>query len=646
MQRRYPIGAEIAPEGGVHFRVWAPRRKTVEVVLERPLPDGVPSGPGSVTPATEPGPEGTPLGSGFLVCEPDGYFSGLVPQATAGSLYRFRLDGAGAFPDPASRFQPKGPHGPSQVADPSRFNWQDRSWPGVSLKGQVIYEMHIGTFTREGTFQSARRELPELARAGFTVIELMPVADFPGRFGWGYDGVGLFAPVALYGTPDDFRQFVDDAHAAGIGVMLDVVYNHVGPDGNYLQQFSEDYFTTRYENEWGEAINFDGRNSGPVRDWVITNARYWVREFHLDGLRLDATQQIFDASPDNIMAALTRAAREEAAPRSIIVTAENEPQHTKLARPVECGGYGIDALWNDDFHHSALVAMTGQNEAYYSDYRGQPQEFISAMKYGFLSQGQIYRWQKKRRGTPALDRLPAQFVVYLQNHDQLANSCRGRRIDKITTPGRHRAMTALLLLAPGTPLVFQGQEFAASSPFLFFADHNPELKKLVREGRIKFLSQFSTLAQPEMCEFHIDPGDPDTFEASKLDLRERRNHAPVYQLYKDLLQLRRNDPVFGQQKPGGVDGAVLASEAFVLRYFGGHGDDRLLFINLGARLQLDRAPEPLLAPPEDAVWRLLWSSEHPRYGGCGTPPVETEAYWQIPGHAAVVMSPARSTGYD
>jgi maltooligosyltrehalose trehalohydrolase len=298
MPRRYPIGAEIAPRGGVHFRVWAPRRKTVEVVGSEASFSAAP-----------------------LEREPGGYHSGLVPQAANGSLYRFRLDGGDSFPDPASRFQPEGPHGWSQVVDPALFRWTDKTWPGIRLEGQVIYEMHIGTFTREGTFDAARRELPELAHAGISVIEIMPIADFPGRFGWGYDGVGLFAPVAIYGRPDDFRRFVDDAHHAGIGVILDVVYNHMGPDGNYLRQFSEDYFTSRYQNDWGEAINYDGANSGPVREWMIANARYWIEEYHLDGLRLDATQQIFDCSAENIIMAVTKSAREAAGARGIIVVA-------------------------------------------------------------------------------------------------------------------------------------------------------------------------------------------------------------------------------------------------------------------------------------------------------------------------------------
>ena len=616
MPRRYPIGAEIAPRGGVHFRVWAPRRKTVEVV------------------GSEPG-----FGAASLEREAGGYHSGLVPHAANGSLYRFRLDGGDCFPDPASRFQPEGPHEWSQVVDPALFGWTDKTWPGIRLEGQVIYEMHIGTFTREGTFDAARRELPELARAGISVIEIMPIADFPGRFGWGYDGVGLFAPVAIYGRPDDFRRFVDDAHHAGIGVILDVVYNHVGPDGNYLRQFSEDYFSSRYENDWGEAINYDGANSAPVREWVMANARYWIEEYHLDGLRLDATQQIFDCSVENIIMAVTKSAREAAGARGIIVVAENEPQATKLIRPIPQGGYGLDALWNDDFHHSARVALTARNEAYYTDYLGRAQELISAVKYGFLYQGQRYKWQKQRRGTPGLDLRPAQFITYIQNHDQVANSATGQRLHQLTSPGRLRAMTALLLLAPGTPMLFQGQEFAASSPFHYFADHRPELNQQVREGRTQFLMQFPSLAQPEMRDFDIDPSDPATFERCKLDLRERQRHAGIYALHADLLRLRRDDPVFRLQKRGGLDGAVFSDEAFVLRYFGQNGDDRLLLVNLGRDLHLDPAPEPLLAPPEDKLWELLWSSEDPGYGGSGTPPVDSEDNWRIPGQAAVVLRP-------
>jgi maltooligosyltrehalose trehalohydrolase len=615
--RRWPVGAEVMPQGGTHFRVWAPRRRQLAVVLEG--------------------------GASFpLTAEEGGYFSGLVDEARAGMRYQFRLDeGERLYPDPASRYQPDGPHGPSAIVDPHVFKWTDADWLGVSLPGQVIYEMHIGTFTPEGTWAAAQRQLAALAELGVTVLEVMPVADFPGRFGWGYDGVNLFAPTRLYGTPDDFRCFVDAAHTQGLGVILDVVYNHLGPDGNYLKEFAEAYFTDRYTTDWGEAINYDGPHAAEVREYFLCNAAYWIAEFHLDGLRLDATQNIYDQSEDHFLAELGRRVRAAAAGRATLLVAENEPQEVIQVQALEQGGYGLDGLWNDDLHHSAMVALTGRNEAYYTDYRGTPQEFISALKYGYLYQGQYYKWQKQRRGTPSLKLPPAHFVTFTQNHDQIANSGRGERAHALTSPGRWRALTALLLLGPGTPMLFMGQEFAASSPFLYFADHNQELAPLVCKGRAEFLAQFRSLATPEAQAVLRDPCDPQTFELSKLDLSERERHAEIYALHRELLRLRRSDPVFRAQRPGGLDGAVLGDEAFVLRFFGEAAgqldDDRLLLVNLGRDLHLHPAPEPLLAPPAGMHWEVLWSSEDPHYGGLGTPPLDTNEGWRLPGHAAVVL---------
>jgi maltooligosyltrehalose trehalohydrolase len=575
-----------------------------------------------------------------LVAEADGYFSGILPQARAGTLYRYSLDGSEThYPDPASRFQPEGPHGPSQVIDPGAFLWTDAAWQGVRLEGQILYEMHIGTFTQEGTWTAAARELAELAALGTTMLELMPVADFPGRFGWGYDGVNLFAPTRLYGTPDDFRRFVDSAHAAGLGIILDVVYNHLGPDGNYLKCFADAYFTDRYTTDWGEALNFDGDNATAVREYFLANASYWIDEFHLDGLRLDATQNIYDMSSEHILAALSQCVRTAARGRSPLLIAENEPQDVRLVQSREQGGYGLDALWNDDFHHSAMVVLSGHNEAYYTDHRGTPQEFISAMKWGYLYQGQWYRWQQQPRGTPAFGLKPATFVTFIQNHDQIANSARALRCHALSSPGRYRAMTALFLLGPGTPMLFQGQEFAASSPFFFFADHDQELAALVHKGRQEFMRQFRSVAMPQGQALLPDPADPATFARSKLDLSERQHHAEVYALHRDLLRLRHEDAVFRQQRIGGIDGAVLGQEAFVLRFFGDNGHDRLVLVNFGADLSLTPVPEPLLAPPLHMQWHLLWSSEHPRYGGGGIAPLHTDENWQLPGHATIVLLP-------
>jgi maltooligosyltrehalose trehalohydrolase len=616
--RRFPAGAEVCANG-VHFQVWAPKHKLVSLELSSNLEFSA-----------------NRRKIIKLDRQDQGYFSALVAETEPGTFYRIKLPD-GSFPDPASRFQPSGPHGPSQIVDPSQFRWTDGGWRGVSRRGRVIYELHIGTFTREGTWKAAQEQLPELARLGVTLIEIMPVAEFAGQFGWGYDGVDLFAPTHLYGTPDEFRTFVDRAHDAGLGVILDVVYNHLGPDGNYLKQFSDDYFTDRYQCEWGEAINFDGENSGPVRDFFTSNAEYWIEEYHLDGLRLDATQQIFDASPNHILAVLSRQLHESARGRNVFLVAENETQRAILAKPIEQGGYGLDALWNDDFHHSARVATTGRNEAYYSGYRGTPQELLSAVKHGFLYQGQWYGWQKQRRGTPAFGLEPEQFISFIQNHDQVANSLRGLRLGSLTSPGRLRAITALLLLGPNTPMLFQGQEFGATAPFHYFADHFPDLASKVAKGRGDLLSQFDSVASPAAQNCLNEPHSKATFLACKLDLAEREKHATIYHLHGDLLKLRREDPVFSNHGPRSMDGAVLGPEALVLRFFGKRGQERLLLVNLGLDLEIGSIPEPLLAPPEYCNWALMWSSEDPCYGGCGTPQLRNDGPWRMPGHAALVL---------
>ncbi|HLY63804.1 MAG TPA: malto-oligosyltrehalose trehalohydrolase [Terriglobia bacterium] len=617
VKRRHPIGAEPRAGGGVDFRVWAPAAKNVQVCLE--------GGPGS--PATI-----------AMTAGDDGYFSCFIDSAGPSSSYRFQLDDQpNLLPDPASRFQPNGPHGASEVIDPYSFQWTDSGWPGITPLGQILYEMHIGTFTKEGTWKASSEQLKELASAGITVIEVMPIADFPGRFGWGYDGVNLFAPTWLYGRPDDLQSFIDEAHATGLGVILDVVYNHFGPDGNYITNFSPYYFNSKSTTDWGQAINFDGEQSSHVRAFFLANAAHWIEEFHFDGLRLDATQDIHDESSPHILREIGEIARSAAGTRKIIVIAENETQHTRLVRPPTEQGYGLDALWNDDFHHAAMVALTGRSEAYYTDYKGTPQEFISAVKYGYLFQGEWYAWQKQRRGTPALDLEPANFVTFIQNHDQVANTARGERPNLLATAGKYKAVTALLLLGPATPMLFQGQEFAATTPFLYFCDHKAELSKQVREGRAQFLSQFRSLALPEMQDVFGDPGNPSTFEASKLDFSERQKNVALYSLHKDLIALRRQDPVFCAPRKGALDGAVLSSEAFVLRYFGGEHGDRLLLINLGQDEHLDPAPEPLLAPPADSTWNVVWSSEDPKYGGYGTYPPDSSDNWRLPGNSAIVL---------
>jgi len=610
--RRYPIGAEPAGDGEAHLRVWAPDHQSITLVMD-----------GAALP---------------MIREDDGYFF-WEGKARAGSRYGFRFEGDDRlYPDPASRAQPDGPDGLSQVVDLSAYRWRDRAWAGVSLPGQVLYELHVGTFTREGTWRAAAAHLARLHAVGVTVIQMMPVAEFAGSFGWGYDGVQWFAPMHAYGTPADLQFFVDTAHGLGLAVILDVVYNHLGPSGNYLPKFSRFYRSTRYTNEWGEALNYDGPHNAGMRELVLANVAYWVREFHVDGFRIDAAQQIFDDSPDHILAALTRAAREAAGSRQVIVVAEDEPQRARLMRPPAEDGYGLDAIFNEDFHHSARVALTGIQEAYTSDYRGTSREWLAAALYGFLFQGQYYPWQSQDRGTPALDRPPCQFIAFLENHDQVANAAVGRRLIEIANLTSWRAMSALLLLGPWTPLIFQGQEWGSRAPFGYFSDHAPDLQARVLQGRKDFLSQFTRLAAA------FEGAGPDAigrplFEASKLDHDFEPEAHPLWRMFRDLTALRRGDASLGQ-KAARLCGATLDDRVLVLRFIGRAAhEDRLVVVNLGSDCDIAFVPEPLVAPPALFAWEVLWCSEDPAYGGVGIAGSDPPAKLVATGQATTVFRP-------
>ncbi len=616
VDRRLPIGAEVTAEG-VHFRVWAPKRRKVAVAI-----DG--------------------RGEFALAHEGGGYFAGGVVGIGAGTQYRFRLDdGHPFYADPASRFQPEGPHGLSEVVDAGGFKWTDAGFPGVDPSDTVLYELHVGTFTEEGTWRAAIDRLPALRDLGITCIEVLPVNECPGRWNWGYDGVNLFAPTRNYGRPDDMRAFVDRAHALGIAVILDVVYNHFGPDGNHVGQFTDTFFSTRHKTNWGTAINFDGEGSDGVREFFLANAKYWIDEFHVDGYRFDATQAIFDDGGSHILRDLSRVARKTAGKKRVYLISENEPQHTVIVRPESQGGHAMDALWNDDFHHSAFVALTGRSEAYLTDYLGRPQELLSAMKYGYLFQGQRYKWQGKRRGTPALDLPPSAFVNYIQNHDQIANFGRGHRIGKLAGVDELRAMTMLLLLAPQTPMLFQGQEWAASTDFNYFTDMGEDIARLIRAGRIAEITQFESMQDPAMVASLLDPSSEATFRSSKLRWaeRDRDGHAQMLLLTRELIRIRRNDPVLRRsQREKSIDGAVLGHGAMAVRFFGQHNDDRLLLHNQDGDEHLFVCPEPLLAAPEGKRWEVMLSSEEPRFGGHGVRPAETKAgVWHIPGRSAQLL---------
>lgn len=615
----FKLGALPLGHGQTRFTVWAKDRARVDVAVESPG-----------------GPSDLPLKR-----DSDGYYSAVHP-VPVGARYKYRLDGGEAFADPASRFQPEGPHGPSQVVDSAAFPWTDSKFGGAVLKGQVLYELHVGAYTAEGTYAALQRELKSLKSLGVTTLELMPLNAFPGKFNWGYDGVGLFAPCAVYGTPDELRALVNEAHAEGLAVILDVVYNHLGPDGNYLAQFAKSYFTDRHPSEWGTPLNFDGEDSRFVREFVLQNTAYWIEEFHLDGLRVDATQNLHDASKRHIVGDIVERARSAAPGKPILLIAESERQDMQLLKLKDAdkeSGLGVDALWVDDFHHSARVASTGNAEAYCQDYRGTAPELLSCVQRNSLYQGQWYAWQKQPRGNP-LRKVPSpRAVFFLQNHDQVANTLRGTRMHALAGESRTRALTTLLLTLPQTPMLFMGQEFFASSPFHFFVDHGDELQKKVNEGRETFLAQFPSAKHAIFTEGYHPCYGAQAFERSKLKLEERETHADALLFHRELLRLRREDPVLSRQDADGILGAALSERVLVLRFLGeGASADRLLLVNLGAQLTFSPCSEPLLAPDPGTIWSLLLSSEETRFGGRGGVYPTGEGPWTVPGECALLLA--------
>jgi maltooligosyltrehalose trehalohydrolase len=497
----------------------------------------------------------------------------------------YRLNGELTRPDPYARFQPAGVHGPSEVVDPNAFVWNDAGWRGVRVQGLVIYQLHVGTFTPEGTFEALMRELPRLKWLGIGAIQLLPLAEFPGERNWGYDGVDLFAVSRAYGGPVAFKRLVDAAHTLGLGVIVDVVYNHLGPDGNYLRDFATDYFTDRYHTPWGDAINYDGHNSAWVRRLMLDNARYWLREYHADGLRLDATHAIYDASPRHILAEITEAARAEAGPgRAIVLIAETGENDVRYLESVQDGGFGFDVVYADDFHHALRRYLVGDHEGYYADYDGTLDEVARCIEQGWLYEGQPTRSSngQRRRGTPARGRPAWQFLYVLQNHDQVGNRASGERLHHQVGSERFAAASALLLFLPFTPMLFMGQEFEASSPFQFFTDHNAKLGRLVTEGRRREFSAFSAFADPATRERIPDPQAQSTFLNSKLRLSEA--DAPpgseLWAWYASLLELRRTDPVLVDQSRERMTARALAQDVIAVRRWSGT-EQRLLLVNFG-----------------------------------------------------------------
>ena len=608
------LGARVT-NAGVEFRVWAPDWSQVEVEF-------VGAGPALLA----------------LQSEGDGFFSGLSATAAAGARYHLRLGGSECHPDPYSRFQPEGPHGASMVVDPETYAWQDGDWQGLDAERQVIYELHIGTFTAAGTYDGAAEQLAALRELGITCIEIMPVNEFVGQFGWGYDGVNWFAPFHAYGEPDALRRFVDRAHAVGLGVILDVVYNHFGHDGNYLPRFSAGYFTDKIANPWGSTPDY---SHAAMRRMAIDNAAYWIREFHMDGLRLDAIQSIHDPEPPRLLAELVREARAAAGKRSIVVSAEDFLQRASLLDPTQAGGADIDLLWNDDFHHAGRVLLTGNHFGFFKSYRGSAQELLSCLCRGYLFQGQYDPLNDGPRGEPLLDRPLSSLVSFTQNHDAVANTLHGQRIQAIVSPAKYRALTAAALLGPQTPLIFMGQEFAASTPFAYFADYAGDGAQILWRGRQTEAQQFETYRDPLAVARIMDPCAVQTVQHSTLDFEDRNRHPETYRLFRDLLALRRTDPVLARRPSLRPEGAVLEGHAFVVRWSDDVDGARLLLINLGHQLESRAWPEPLLAPSPGSTWRVIWSSEAAAYGGMGTVSPAIETGWQSGADCAVFLGCAR-----
>ncbi len=583
------MGAHLV-ENGVEFRVWAPRCRTVDVTIT--------AGPGASlrVPLRREGAS----------------FEGVVGEAKSDSEYFYLLDGERERPDPRSRRQRGGVHGPSAVVDPRAFPWTDSAWRGIALGDYIIYKLHVGTFSPTSDYAGVTARLPYLRDLGVTAVELMPVSSFPGSRNWGYDGVHHFAPQESYGGPEAMRALVDAAHNAGIAVIMDVVYNHLGPEGNYLSEYGP-YFTDNYKTPWGSALNFDGPDSDEVRDFVIENALLWLREYHVDALRLDAVHAIHDEGAVHILEELADRFREEAERlgRKAYLIAESDLNDPRLLRPSNIGGYGLDAQWHDEFHHALQAIVAGSTGGYFADY-GRVADMAKALRDGFVVDGRYSTFRRRRFGRSSADRPGHQFVVFTQNHDQIANAAGGRRSAARLTRAEDALCAALLCFAPGLPLLFMGQEYGERAPFHYFISHaDKELCRLVTEGRRK-----EHEAHGDPMDFY-PPDDPATFEACRLrwESLQEREHAEMLLLYKDLIALRKRHAALHNGRKDLLQ-AWSDEDArwLIVRRADPAGASLVVAINLSAR------PAEIERPPEAAFrWRLLLCTRSSRYGlACGT----------------------------
>lgn len=584
------VGATVIRDQGVRFKVWAPYAKAVSVKITAPHEDLFP-----------------------LAASSAGYFEGVRQGVSADARYVYVLDGDKTRPDPASRFQPDGVHGPSAVVDPGAFNWTDKNWRGVMLQDYVIYELHVGTFTEFGTFDAVIPCLRYLKQdVGITAIELMPVAQFPGSRNWGYDGTYAFAPQNSYGGPAGLKRLIDACHAEGLAVVLDVVYNHLGPEGNYLHDYGP-YFTDRYRTPWGQAINYDGPDSDPVRRFFIGNAVYWITEYHIDALRLDAIHGIFDFSARHVLQELAAAVHDEAKRlhRSVYVIAESDLNDTRVIKPATFGGHGCDAQWNDDFHHALRVVLTRESQGYYQDFLGLP-DLAQAIQEGFVYTGRYSQYRRRRHGhSPELVG-PVQFIVFSQNHDQVGNRADGARLSTQLPPEALKAAAALVLLSPNIPLLFMGEEYGERTPFLYFIDHSdPGLVEAVRKGRKEEFAHFGWREEDIP-----DPYAVSTFERSRvrpLSGRDEKSES-LLRWYRALIDLRKQFAMLGAGVNdrhhdvlwSEVDGPILK----VHRWIEG-GAEALVIVGFNP------APMTVMFRRPARRWKLRLSGNQPEFGGSG-----------------------------
>ncbi|MFC1935001.1 malto-oligosyltrehalose trehalohydrolase [Chloroflexota bacterium] len=578
------IGANYLGDDKTGLLVWAPFRERVEVHVMTPLEQILP-----------------------LEKDERGYFSTIAEDMPAGSRYFYCLDGKSEYPDPASRFQPQGVHGPSQVTEPD-FPWEDNRWSGLSLHEYIIYELHTGTFTPESTFDAVIGHLDGLKELGITAVELMPVAQFPGSRNWGYDGVYPYAVQDSYGGPDGLKRLVNACHRKGLAVILDVVYNHLGPEGNHLAEFGP-YFTDRYHTPWGAALNFDGAYSDEVRRFFIENALYWITEFHIDALRLDALHAILDISSYTFIEELAASVHTQAKKvnRNIYLIGESAANNARLIRLREWGGFGLDAQWNDDFHHALHVLLTGEKAGYYQDF-GIIRQLVKAFREGFVYSGEYSPYRRHRHGISSSDVSAERFVVFSQNHDQVGNRTGGERISMLVSFEALKLAAGIVLLSPFLPLIFMGEEFGETSPFPYFVSHNdPELIEAVRRGRRK---EFATFERQDEI---TDPQDENTFLAAKLNhgLRGDGQHKILYEFYRELIRLRKENAAL----------ACLSKDNMELR---GDEDNNTLLVHRWSGdsgvviiYNLSDNEVKLLQPVPSGRWHKILDSNEARWLGDG-----------------------------